>query len=469
MDAEAGLERDAIEGPLRLPLAELRDLQEANLRRQIAWVAAGHPYYRRVFEERAIDPVSIRSIADLSRLPFTTKADYMRSPDAFRLAPQPSMSVHEKLLWDLSYTTGTTAGAPTPFYNTTYDYYAILLALHRLCRISDIRATDVIANLFPLAPVPHIGFLRTRDYASVVGATVFSTLTGTPHPEFPIHNSLDHAVRRVEQHRATVLSGIVSYVRRVIMRAQELGADFSSVRLAIVLGEPCPRGMREDMRARLRALGAKDGARIINALGFTEMQAATGECKELGGGHNPAPEQLLFEVVDEATREPLPDGERGLLTVTHLDRRGTVLLRYLLGDICAIETGVCPHCGRTGQRVVTNVVRTKELVKVKGTLVNPDLMKEAIATVSGIDEYQIVFTKEDAADRYSGDRVVVRLAVAAADDGARDRIAAAVRDRVAAAAELRPAIEFTTMDAIFDPTKTLKSSRVVDLRPVDEE
>jgi len=325
-----------------------------------------------------------------------------------------------------------------------------------------------VANLYPLAPVPHIGFLRTRDFASVIGANVFSTFTGTPHPDFPIHNSLDHAVRRVEQHRASVLSGIVSYVRRVIMRAEEIGADFSSVRLAIVLGEPCPRGMREDMRARLRKLGAPD-ARIINSLGFTEMQAATAECVEHGGGHNPAPEQFFFEVVDEATRAPLPDGQKGLLAVTHLDRRGTVLLRYLLGDICAIETGVCPHCGRSGQRVVTNVVRTKELVKVKGTLVNPDLMKEAIATVAGIDEYQIVFTKEDEADRYSGDRVVVRLAVATRDEDERRTIAAAVRDRVAAAAELRPAIEFTSMDAIFDPTKTLKSSRVVDARPQEED
>src|SRR5437764_8652991 len=141
-------------------------------------------------------------------------------------------------------------------------------------------------NLFPLTPVPHIGFLRTRDYATLIGAPVVNALTGTPYPAYPVHRHLDDAIRMVEQHKGTVLSGIVSYVRRVVMRAEELGADFSHVRLVAVLGEPCPRGMREDMRRRLLRLGAGAASRqdvfINNGLGFTEMQGTTGECVELG-------------------------------------------------------------------------------------------------------------------------------------------------------------------------------------------
>ena len=453
--------------PTRCNPAELREAQDRNFRRQMQLVFAAHPYYQASLEQAHLKPEDFQGLDDLEKLPLTYKTDYMKNPLAFRLNPLPDMTPHERIIWDLSYTTGTTSGVPTPFYNTTYDYFGILHSLKKLCEITDIRATDCVMNLFPLTPVPHIGFLRTRDYATVVGASVVSALTGTPFATFPVHNSMDHAIKMIEQHRATVLSGIVSYVRRVVMRAEELGADFSSVRLASALGEPCPRGMREDMRRRLRNLGAKGDLMIGNALGFTEMQGSTGECVELGGGHNPAPDRFFFEVVDEQTGKRLADGERGLFVVTHLDRRGTVLLRYVLGDICAISNEACPHCGRIGQRVISNVIRTKELVKLKGTLVNPDVMKEAIATIDGIDEYQIIFTKENLEDPYSLDKLVVRIATST-HEAAREQLVEALRQRMQEAAEMRPVIEFAQMSEIFDPSKTLKSTRVIDLRPVEE-
>jgi phenylacetate-coenzyme A ligase PaaK-like adenylate-forming protein len=325
---------------------------------------------------------------------------------------------------------------------------------------------DAIVNLFPLTPVPHIGFLRTRDFATVLGIPVVSALTGTPYPAYAIHRRLDEAVRITEQSKGTVLNGIVSYVRRVIMRAEELGADFSCVRLVSVLGEPCPRGMREDMRRRLVRMGADvHELKIMNALGLTEMQGNTCECVEFGGGHNAVPDQIYMEVLDEHSREPIPDGAHGLFTITHLDRRGTVLLRYITGDLNAISNEVCPHCGRQGPRVVSNTVRTIELVKVKGTLINPDVIKEAIATVDGIDEYQIVFTKEQLDDPYSQDKLLIRVA-APVDE--RARIEAQLGVKVTEAAEMRASIEFVGMSEIFDPGKTLKSTRVVDLRPVEQ-
>src|SRR5205823_10672484 len=131
---------------------------------------------------------------------------------------------------------------------------------------------------------------------------------------------------------------------------------------------------------------------------FTELQGSTGECVELGGSHHPATDQTPFEVLDEQNHTPLPDGKSGLFTVTHLDRRGTVLLRYAIGDLTAISHEVCPHCGRQGPRIITNTVRTFELVKFNGALLNPDALKEAIATVEGIEEYQIVFIRQQRDD-----------------------------------------------------------------------
>jgi len=445
---------------------EIRAIQDQRFRHQINLCFQAHPYYQEVFSRLHLTPQDFQTLDDVHKLPVTTKLDYMKNPMAFRLTALPEFSPQERILWDVSYTTGTTAGVPTPFFNTTHDYFAILEQLKRLCGIIGISEQDTVINLFPLTPVPHIGFLRTRDYATVIGAPVVNTLTGTPYPAYPVHRRLDDAVQMIERHKGTVLSGIVSYVRRVIMRAEELGADLSHVRIVAALGEPCPRGMREDMRRRLVRLGADQKNLVIgNALGFTEMQGSTGECIEFSGGHNPAPDQFHFEVINEQTHEPLPDGERGLFTVTHLDRRGTVLLRYVVGDLNAISNEICPHCGRQGPRIVTNTIRTAELVNLKGTLINPDAIKEAIATVDGIEEYQIVFTKEQPNDPYSADQLLLRVAARPDDQQAiRTQLVA----RVTEAAEMRPMIEFVaSMSDIFDPTKTLKSTRVVDLRPAE--
>ena len=445
---------------------EIRDIQNQRFRHQIALCFRAHPYYQEMFARLHLQPGDFQTLDDLQKLPVTTKQDYMKNPTAFRLNPLPDLLPQERILWDVSYTTGTTSGMPTPFFNTTHDYFATLEQLQRLCGVMGITANDTVMNLFPLTPVPHIGFLRTRDYATVVGAAVVNALTGTPYPAYPVHRRLDDAVRMVEQHKGTVLSGIVSYVRRVIMRAEELGADFSHVHIVAALGEPCPRGMREDMRRRLMRLGANGSTLLVgNALGFTEMQGSTGECVEFGGGHNPAPDQFYFQIIDEQSHEPLPDGERGLFTVTHLDRRGTVLLRYVVGDLNAISHETCPHCGRQGPRVVTNTVRTAELVKLKGTLINPDILKEAIATVDGIEEYQIVFTKERIDDPYSADTLIVRVA---SQPDEQERIRTQLTAKVAEAAEMRPEIAFTGMSDIFDPAKTLKSTRIMDMRPVEQ-
>ncbi len=446
--------------------AEIREIQNQRFRHQISLCFKAHPYYQDVFARLHLTPNDFKTIDDLHKLPVTTKQDYMKNPQSFRLNPLPEFLPQERILWDVTYTTGTTAGMPTPFFNTTHDYFATLEQLKRLCGVIGITENDVVMNLFPLTPVPHIGFMRTRDYASVVGASVVSALTGTPYPAYPVHRRLDDAVHMVEQHKGTVLSGIVSYVRRVVMRAEELGANFSSVRLVSALGEPCPRGMREDMRRRLARLGAKQQNLVVgNALGFTEMQGSTGECVEFGGGHNPAPDQFYFQVINEQSHEPLPDGERGLFTVTHLDRRGTTLLRYIVGDLNAISNETCPHCGRQGPRVITNTVRTAELVNLKGTLINPDAIKEAISSVEGVEEYQIVFTNEQQDDPYSGDKLLIRVA---SQPSEQERVKTQITTKVAEAAEMRPAIEFVGMSDIFDPTKTLKSTRVVDLRTVED-
>ncbi len=445
---------------------EMRAFQNQHFRHQIALCFRAHPYYQEVFNRLKLTPADFQTIEDVQKLPITTKQDYLSNPEAFRLATLPEFLPLERTLWDVNYTTGTTTGIPAPFFNTTHDFFACLEQFQRLASIVGMTAQDIVINLYPLTPFPHLSS-RFPNGVMAVGASVVSPLMSTPDPNSPIYRSLDEVVWMIERHKGTVLGGIGSYVRRLLIRAEELGADFSQVRLVLVAGEPCPGGTREEMRQRLLRLGAnKHDLTIRSGLGFTEMQGSTGECVELGGSHHPAPDQILFEVLDEQSHTPLPDGKSGLFTITHLDRRGTVLLRYAIGDLNAISHEVCPHCGRQGPRIVTNTVRSFELVMFKGALINPDIIKEAITTVEGVEEYQIVFTKEQESDSSSPDALLVRIT---AQPSEQERVQTELIATVTAVASTRPSIEFVrSRSEIFDPDQTLKSTRVIDLRPKNE-
>jgi len=442
---------------LRRSLAAIRAVQNERVERQIALCARGHAYYHRRWAEAGIDPVSIRTVADLERLPLTPKRDLMADPEAFRLHC-PELPLHERALWEVNYTTGST-GDPTPLYVTTHDYHAYLFQARRVAEISGITDRDVLANLFPLTPAPMGAFVRSGANAYAAGAAVAGALTGAPHGAYGVHRSLDDAVRMVERHRATVLWGVTSFVRRTIMRAAELEADFSSVRMCAVTGEASSAAMREDMRRRLRELGA-DSPVIFDRYGSTES-GGLAQCREDADWHNPAPEVIFQEVVDPDTGRRLPDGERGALAITQIDRRGTVLVRYLVGDIVSLTHGPCPHCGRIGDRVVPPIVRTRDLLKVKGMLINPDALMDAMRSLPGVDEFQVVLAKQDPADPYSMDEMIVRIASARTD---REALSQAVVEAARRAVTIRPRIEFATASEIFDPARDAKAARLVDRR-----
>jgi phenylacetate-coenzyme A ligase PaaK-like adenylate-forming protein len=419
--------------------------------------ARGHDFYRERWGAAGVKLDDVRGVGDLRRLPLTDKHDLMAEPERFRLRC-PDLPLHERTVWEIIYTTGTT-GEPTPVYTTTHDWHAYLLQARRVAEIAGIIDRDVIANLFPLTPAPMGSFVRSVANAYAAGAAIVAALPGAPHGDFDVHRSLDDAVRMVERHHATVLWGVTSFVRRVLVRAQALAADFSTVRMCAVTGEASSPALRDDLRARLRALGAA-GTTIFDRYGSTEV-GALAQCREEGDWHNPAPEILYQEIVDPDTGRPLPDGERGAVAITHLDRRGTVLIRYLLGDVASLTHAPCPHCGRNGDRVVGPIVRTKELVKVKGMLVNPAALLDAIRTVPDIDEFQVVLARCVPDDPFSMDEMVVRVATGRPD---RDAVARAVVEAAGAAVRVRPRVEFAAAEEIYDPSRDAKATRLVDRR-----
>jgi phenylacetate-coenzyme A ligase PaaK-like adenylate-forming protein len=442
---------------LRQPLPVIEELQSDRLRAMLALCARGHPFYRRRWAEARVDLAAIRGVADLERLPLTTKQELMADPEAFRLQ-LPELPLHERALWEVIYTTGSTA-TPTPVYNTTHDYHAYLFQSQRVAEISGIRDTDVIANLFPLTQAPMGAFLRAATNAFAAGATICAALPGSPHGGFGVHRPLAYAVRMVERQRATVLWGVPSFVRRLLMRAREQGADFTRVRMCAISGEASSAALREELRRLLRELGAA-GTTVFDRYGSTEL-GAFAQCREEGDWHNPAPEIQYHEVVDPHSGRRLPDGERGMLAVTHLDRRGTVLVRFLVGDVLSIARTPCPACGRCGDRLVGPVARASDLVKVKGMLVNPSVLLAALEALRELTEFQVVVRRENDADPHSMDELLVR---AAAASSSRDALAGEIVARVQAAVQVRPRVEFVDAAAIYDPDRQAKAARFVDRR-----
>jgi len=437
---------------------EVDEIQNRLLRKMIALCFRGHPFYQERFRKVGLGEEDIRTTEDLEKLPPTFKKDYMADPESFRLKID-DLPLAKRILWDVVYTAGTSTGRPVPFYSTTHDFYATL-DLQRACgAIRGFKETDIMANLYPLTPHPHGAFTRAINSAAILGCPVVSPLTGAPYPEFPVHRSLIEAIELVARTKATLLWAVPSFLRKFLITAAERKADFSALRLLAVSGERVSPGLRRELKERTSALGAKDPI-VSVSLGMTEMQAGCVECCELSGFQNPAPGLFFLEILDEKTHRRLPDGELGLLALTHLNRRGTVLLRYVLGDLTSLTHERCPHCGRTSERVVANPVRVGDLTKVRGMLVNKEALEEQLSAIPQIEEFQVVLTRVDPEDPYSMDEIVIKLA---ASERGREPLEKEVIERLKTATGVRPRLVFMDKEQIYDGAK-MKMVRVIDLR-----
>ena len=444
---------------LRQPWDKVRALQDRLLRETVELAYRHHPFYSKLMRQAGLEPRHLQSCDDLVRLPPSSKEDFLADPDAFRLDPN-CVPPEQGTLWKIVYTTGTTSGRPAPIYVAAQDHFGYMYAFAQRQDLIGLARTDRIANLFPLTPFPMGAYARAPDEAGAIGAAIIFANTGNAQSAYPVNRGLDEAVEAVERHRATVLWGVAGFVRRVLMRAQEKNADFASVRLAMLTGEASSVAMRDDLRRRMRALGCQD-SKIVNRYGSTEQGGTMIECQEGAGFHSGVPDQLFHEVIDPATGARLPDGATGMLAFTHLMRRGTLFLRYKVGDVVSLAHDVCPHCGRTSPRITSQPVRSGDIVKIKGALVNLQVLKSRLDHIADLDEYQIVVQPSDPSDEFSMDELLIRIAAA---PRFHEALSEKVREEAAAVTLVRPRVAIVDRDEIYNPLVAAKPRRIVDLR-----
>jgi phenylacetate-coenzyme A ligase PaaK-like adenylate-forming protein len=297
--------------------------------------------------------------------------------------------------------------------------------------------------------------------AAACNIPVVSAMPGRGNPRRPeISNDIDAVVAIAARARPTILWGVPSYIRRLLGRAEETGARLPFVRLVFVTGEGFGEEARTDLIDRLMRLGAS-APRVSVSYGATEMQGGMVECTHGSGYHNPAPDQFLFEAVDPDTRKAVPDGREGLILLTHLDRRGTVLLRYALGDVARLTRERCPHCGALTERLISLPRRIDDLVKIKGMLVNPQALVDAVLDGTALLDFQAVVDKENPGDPLSMDRLRLRIVPAA---GAHAALDAELALRVQRAIGVTPTVERTAADDPLLVGRGWKAKPILDLR-----
>jgi phenylacetate-CoA ligase len=433
----------------RMSLAEQRSYQAQKLRAFLRnQVAPFSPFYRRKFAEWTFDPDSLHTLDDLRRIPFTTKQDLLPGPANpagardFILTPSEELirtalpkgrmlrmlaervrlgeeGLKRKLIAEYSpasviFTTGRSSGS-VPFFITLYDQEILIEAGRRITEVLDmVPGQDRTVSLFPYAP--HLAFWQVAYCGMGTGVLTLNTGGGRIMPT-------EKLIAAIEQLKATTVVGMPGFFYHLLRRAVSEGRDFSSVRSVALGGENVPAGFKRKIVDTMALVGAKD-VRVASVLGFTESRMCWTECSngERTGFHT-YPDLGIFEIIDPADGRLLGEGETGELVYTGLDGRGSVVLRYRTGDIVEgglVESEPCPGCRRRVPRVMSNLhrvsnVKSLEIGKIKGTLVNMNTLSELFSADPEIEEWQLEIKKKND-DPFDVDEIVLRCALKGRED-----------------------------------------------------
>ncbi len=346
----------------RQPRAEREALQLARLQETLAWAAARVPWHH----ER-LGGVTVRSLKDLPRLPFTRKSD-LREQYPFGLFAVPPAEIVR-----LHASSGT-KGKPTVVGYTASDMEVWREVMARVMVAAGARPGDLFHNAFGYGL--FTGGLGFHHGAERIGLSVVPASSGNTARQCLLLRDL----------RPAGLCGTPSFVLHIAETLAEQGVKPGALglRYGMFGAEPWTEGVR-------RALEAALGCPAYDSYGLSEIvgPGVSGECEAREGLHI-ADDHFLPEVVDPATGEPLGPGDQGELVLTTLTKRGLPMIRYRTGDITALTLEPC-RCGRTSARMRRIVGRADDMLIIKGVNVYPSEVEQALLDVEDlVPHYQVV-------------------------------------------------------------------------------
>lgn len=328
------------------------------------------PYYKKRFDEYKVKPGDIRSLKDINKLPFTTKADLREGyPFGFFAVPR-------KEIVEVHTSSGTT-GKPTVSGYTRKDIDIWGEVVARALTMCGATKEDIIQNGYGYGL--FTGGLGVHYGAQRIGATVVPVSAGQTKRHLDI----------MQDFGSTILTCTPSYALYLTEAVAEAGINIKKLKLkAGCFGaEMWTDRMRDEIEKRFHLLA-------LNIYGLTEIigPGVAQECDQKNGLHI-CEDHFYAEVVSPDTLEPLPEGEKGELVLTTLTRDGMPMIRFRTRDITTLRREPC-KCGRTLVRMDRVTGRSDDMLKIRGVLIFPSQIEKALLEVKGVEpHYQIIVTR----------------------------------------------------------------------------
>ncbi len=424
-----------------LPRAGLESIQLKRLQALVHRVYEKVAPYRAKMDEAGVRPEDIRSLADLRRLPFTTKDD-LRDNYPFGLFTVPMDDVVR-----VHASSGTT-GKPTVVGYTAADISMWADVMARALAMAGVTRGDMVHNaygygLFTGGLGAHYGIER-------LGATVIPVSGGNTKRQITIMRDFG----------STVLLATPSYALNLADAMADIGVlpEELKLRVGIHGAEPWSENMREEVERKL-------GIRAVDIYGLSEVigPGVAMECLETDHGMHILEDHFLPEIVDPETFEPLPPGEPGELVFTTLTKEAFPLIRYRTKDLSRLIAEPCP-CGRTLIRMEKVTGRTDDMLIIRGVNVFPSQVEHVLMGIEGVEpHYQIEVNREGNLDTMS---VLVEVSERIFSDEVRQLEALTRRIQ----AEIKDLLGVTCAVRLVEP-RTIKRSegkaqRVIDNRRI---
>ncbi|MCC9620684.1 AMP-binding protein [Thalassospira sp. MA62] len=332
----------------------------AALPRIIYHAQSRSPGYGRILAD--VDPQKVTTRADLAKLPITRKSDLI---DAQAKEP-PFAGLNATPVPAL----GRIFQSPGPIYDPQGkgdDWWR----MGRAFFAAGFRPGDIVHNCLSYHLTPG-GFIFDSG-ARACGCVVVPAGVGQSEAQ----------VKAISDLKPAGYSGTPSFLKILIEKADELGADISSMKRALVSGEPLPETLRDWFSGR--------GIEMLQCYASADIGLIAYESDARDGMI--VAEDIIVEIVRPGTGDPVADGEVGEVVVTSLNM-DYPLIRFATGDMSAIADGQSP-CGRTNIRIKGWMGRADQTTKIKGMFVHPQQIAEIVKRHDGIAKARLVVVREN--------------------------------------------------------------------------
>ena len=359
-----------------MPVEELKKLQSEKLVKQVKHVWDNVPYYRALMDEKGVTPDDIKGIEDLYKLPFLTKAD-LRDAYPYGLLGKPlseCVRIHS--------TSGTTGRRVVAFYTQ-----------HDIDLWEDCCARAIVAAGGSNEDVCQVAY----GYGLFTGG---SGLHGGSHKvgclTLPMSSGFtDRQIQFMMDLNATIICCTPSYAAYIGETLKEQGytPDQIPLKAGIFGAEPWTEEMRQSIQDTL-------GIKAYDIYGLTETSGpgVAFECEAQTGMHINE-DHFLAEIIDPDTGEVLPEGSKGELVFTALDKEAFPLLRYRTRDICVLTREKCP-CGRTHIKMSKPMGRSDDMMIIRGVNVFPSQIETVLLKEGYSPNYQIILDRVNNNDTF---------------------------------------------------------------------